>query len=296
MNAAASLLKRHRYTAARRLTELLVLVLFAGTARWGWAVAGRPLLAGDLSQSKILGLVPLGDPLALVERLCAGVIPTAAALTGAALITLLYGLIGSRTFCGWVCPMNCVVECAAWLRGRLGLSADQIRLPRAARYAVLAGALAASFAAGTAAFESVSPQAMIWRDLVFGTGLSAASAALAVFALELGLMREGWCGHLCPLGALWSLIGRASPKPLVTVGFSDARCTRCAECLKVCPEKQIIRFKEIARTGRIPSGECLNCGRCIEVCSEDALFFQLAGRRPGGGSSRDERPRAPESK
>lgn len=90
-------------------------------------------------------------------------------------------------------------------------------------------------------------------------------------------MHNGWCGHLCPLGAFWSLAGRASPRPLVTIAFTDANCTRCADCLRVCPEKQIIRFKDMAQTGRIPSGECLNCGRCIEVCPEDALHFRIPG-------------------
>ncbi|WP_297608014.1 quinol dehydrogenase ferredoxin subunit NapH [uncultured Sutterella sp.] len=270
-------MRRHRFTIARRVTELLVLILFAGSARLGWEIAGKPLLLGDLSQSKILGIIPLGDPLAFLERLLAGIIPTATTLIGTALITLFYSLLGSRTFCGWVCPMNLVVEAAEWLRTKFDLSADYIRLPRGARYAVLAGTLAASFATGTAAFESVSPQAIIWRDVVYGTGLSALSAALAVFALELGLMRNGWCGHLCPLGAFWSLAGRASPRPLVTIAFSDEKCTRCADCLRVCPEKQIIRFKDMAETGRIPSGECLNCGRCIEVCPEDALHFRIPG-------------------
>ena len=270
--------RRRRWTILRRMSELLVLVLFAGTARWGWTLFGKPLFAGDLSASKLFGVIPLADPQALLERLCAGIVPTASAAVGALIITLFYGLLGSRSFCGWVCPMNFVVECAAWGRRRLGLSADHVRLPRSARYAVLAGVLLASWAAGSAAFEAVSPQSFIWRDLVFGTGLSALSAALAVFALELGLMKDGWCGHLCPLGAFWTLVGSASPKPVVQIAFDDHRCTRCADCLKVCPEKQIIRFKELAQTGRIPSGECLNCGRCIEICPEDALSFRLGGR------------------
>lgn len=275
---ASSWLHCHRFTLLRRCTEALVLVLFAGTARWGWSIAGRPLLLGTLSQSKILDLVPLGDPLALLERLCAGVIPSAAVLAGTAIITLFYSLLGSRTFCGWICPMSFVVETASMLRSRLGLEADAVRLPRSARYVLLVAALLASLLTGSAAFETVSPQALLWRDLIFGTGLSALSAALAVFALELGVMKDGWCGHLCPLGAFWALAGRISPRPVVSIRFSDRRCTRCARCLRVCPEKQILRFRELARTGRIPSGECLNCGRCIEACPEDALAFRLFDR------------------
>ena len=137
----------------------------------------------------------------------------------------------------------------------------------------------ASILTGSAAFETVSPQAFLWRDIIFGTGLSALSAVLTVFALELGLMKDGWCGHLCPLGAFWSLAGRASPRPIIQIAFIDEHCTRCADCLKVCPEKQVIRFKELAQTGRIPSGDCLNCGRCIEICSENALHFRLGSQK-----------------
>ena len=271
--AVNGFVRRYRWTLLRRATELLVLICFTGTARWGWEVFGKPLLVGDLSSSRILGVIPLDDPLALFERLCAGIIPTASAAVGALLITLFYGLLGSRTFCGWVCPMNFVVETAAWLRRKLNLPADAVRLPRLTRYATLAGVLLASILTGSAAFEAVSPQAFLWRDIIFGTGLSALSAVLTVFALELGLMKDGWCGHLCPLGAFWSLAGRASPRPILQIAFIDEHCTRCADCLKVCPEKQIIRFKELAQTGRIPSGDCLNCGRCIEICSETAFSF-----------------------
>ena len=240
--AVNGFVRRYRWTLLRRATEFLVLICFTGTARWGWEVFGKPLLVGDLSSSRILGVIPLDDPLALFERLCAGIIPTASAAIGALLITLFYGLLGSRTFCGWVCPMNFVVETAAWLRRKLNLPADAVRLPRLTRYATLAGVLLASILTGSAAFETVSPQAFLWRDIIFGTGLSALSAVLTVFALELGLMKDSWCGHLCPLGAFWSLAGRASPRPIIQIAFIDEHCTRCADCLKVCPEKQVIRF------------------------------------------------------
>lgn len=269
-----------RWTLARRALQLAVLGLFAGTARLGWTLAGEPLLDGTLSASEVAGTIPLSDPLALLERLAAGHMPTLTAGLGALIVLVLYSLLGSRTFCGWICPMNMVADAAEWLRVRLELKADVVRISNKVRYGLLAAALILSAATGTAAFEAVSPQAWIWRDLVFGTGLAALSAASAVFALDLALMKHGWCGHLCPLGAFWSLAGRASPRPLVTIAFTDAKCTRCADCLRVCPEKQIIRFKDMAESGRIPSGECLNCGRCIEVCPEDALHFRIPGSSP----------------
>ena len=265
-----------RYTLARRALQLAVLILFAGTARLGWTLAGEPLLDGTLSASEFVGIIPLSDPLALLERLAAGHLPTFTAGLGALIVLVLYGLLGSRTFCGWICPMNMVADAAEWLRTRLGLKADVVRLSNKVRFGLLAAALALSAATGTAAFEAVSPQAWIWRDLVFGTGLSALSAASAIFALDLALMKHGWCGHLCPLGAFWSLVGRLTCSPVVQVRFDDKACNRCGDCLHVCPEPHVIRFANLKETGRIPAGDCLNCGRCIEACGEKALQFRIA--------------------
>lgn len=274
-----------RYAIARRTLQLSVLVLFAGTARLGWTLAGAPLLDGTLSASEIAGVIPLSDPLALLERLAAGHLPTFAAGLGALFVLVLYGLLGSRTFCGWVCPMNMVADAAEWLRRRLGLKADVVRISNKVRYGLLAAALALSAATGTAAFEAVSPQAWIWRDLVFGSGLAALSAASAVFALDLALMKHGWCGHLCPLGAFWSLVGRLTRSPVVQVRFDDRACTRCGDCLHVCPEPHVIRFANLKETGRIPPGDCLNCGRCIEACGENALCFRIGPARERSASS-----------
>ena len=147
--------------------------------------------------------------------------PTLTAGLGALIVLVLYSLLGSRTFCGWICPMNIVADAAEWLRVRLELKADVVRISNKVRYGLLAAALILSAATGTAAFEAVSPQAWIWRDLVFGTGLGRPPAASAVFALDLALMKHGWCGHLCPLGAFWSLVGRLTRSPVVRVSFDD---------------------------------------------------------------------------
>lgn len=264
-----------RWTLVRRALQLAVLGLFAGTARLGWTLAGKPLLDGTLSASEVAGTIPLSDPLALLERLAAGHMPTLTAGLGALIVLVLYSLLGSRTFCGWICPMNMVADAAEWLRVRLELKADVVRISNKVRYGLLAAALILSAATGTAAFEAVSPQAWIWRDLVFGTGLAALSAASAVFALDLALMKHGWCGHLCPLGAFWSLVGRLTRSPVVRVSFDDAACNRCGDCLRACPEPHVIRFASLKETGRIPAGDCLNCGRCIEACGENALKFRI---------------------
>ena len=46
-------LHRYRFTIARRFVQFCILLAFIGTFRFGWKVLGHPLLAGDLSSSRI---------------------------------------------------------------------------------------------------------------------------------------------------------------------------------------------------------------------------------------------------
>ncbi len=92
-------------------------------------------------------------------------------LTGRRIILVFYALIlGGRSWCAWVCPINMVTDLAAWLRRRLGIS-DLFRLSRNIRYTVLALALVLSALTGVAAFEWISPISMLHRELIFGVGL-----------------------------------------------------------------------------------------------------------------------------
>jgi hypothetical protein len=53
-----------RYLILRRFTQLGILAMFFGTARYGWEVAGSALLSGNLSASEFLGVIPMADPFA----------------------------------------------------------------------------------------------------------------------------------------------------------------------------------------------------------------------------------------
>ena len=269
--------KRLRFTLARRVVQLALLAFFIGTAHFGWRVFGKPLLAGDLSASLVAGLVPLADPFAVLQRLCAGQWPDVSLILGALLILSFYWLTGGRSFCAWVCPMNMVTDGADWLRTKLGIKTDWLRMNHRVRYGVAAGSLIASAVTGTAAFEWMSPQALLWRETVWGMSLSGAAVVLGIFALDLLMIRRGWCGHLCPLGAFWAVVGRASP---LKVTFDDAKCSHCGDCAVVCPEPQVINLKKMAEQGFVTGAECTLCGRCLTVCPEDALHFGLRPRRP----------------
>jgi ferredoxin-type protein NapH len=181
----------------------------------------------------------MADPFAVLQILLTRAMPEVEVLIGAAIILLLYGLIAGRSFCAWVCPLNLVTDLAGWLRRRLSIR-DLLYLPRSTRYMVLLAALLLSAITAVAAFEWISPIGMLHRELVYGIGLGWI-AVLGIFIFDLFVIRHGWCGHLCPLGAFYALLGKRSAR--LVVGFDAASCTHCAECATVCPEPQVLNLK-----------------------------------------------------
>lgn len=266
-------LKVWRYIIYRRLVQLGSLLLFFGSAHWGWAIAGEPLLMGNLSSSTLLGVIPLADPFAVLQILLTRHVLENEVIIGAGIVLLIYSLLGGRVWCSWVCPINMIADMAAWLRRRLPIK-DRFILSRNVRYTVLLLSLVLSVITGVAAFEWVSPISMFHRELIFGIGMGW-MAILGVFIFDLFVLRDGWCGHLCPLGAFYGLVGKVAP---IRILFEAPTCTHCNECVRVCPEPKVLDFKKAAEAGMIASGECTNCGRCITVCPENTLCFGLRGQ------------------
>lgn len=260
-----SWIKTHRFLIVRRLVQLSLLVLFTLGNVYGFRV-----LTGNLSASLIMGVIPLADPFALLQIFAAGATVSINVLVGGVLVWLFYTIFGGRAFCSWVCPVNIVTDAANWTRRKLFLEQTErkIWLGRGVRYWLLGLSLVLSFLTGVAAFEIVSPIGMLHRGIIFGMGMGVA-AILALFLFDLFAVKNGWCGHVCPLGGFYSVVGRLS---LIRVKHDHTKCTSCMACKTVCPEKHVLGIVS-KQSGAILFGECTNCGRCIDVCEGNALSF-----------------------
>ncbi|WP_193143012.1 MULTISPECIES: quinol dehydrogenase ferredoxin subunit NapH [unclassified Meridianimarinicoccus] len=257
----------HRFLLLRRLSQAFFLVLFLLGPWFGlWWVTGT--LAG----SRTFGVLPLTDPLVLLQGMVAGHWPEFTALLGAIIVLVAYGLIGGRVYCSWVCPINPVTDAAHWLHDKLGMPKGW-QPKRNTRFWILGAVLAASAITGTVAWELINPITMLHRGLVFGMGFAWA-LVVAVFLFDLVVARRGWCGHVCPVGAFYSLVGARS---LLRVSAANRQaCDDCMDCYAVCPEQQVISPALKGKPGETPiilSPDCTNCGRCIDVCSVDVFAF-----------------------
>lgn len=258
---------KHRYLFSRRTVQVSIILLYIAGNLYGWTI-----LRGNLSMGKLFETVPVVDPYAVLQMFFAGAILLWDAILGAVIVFLFYALIGGRMFCSWVCPVNIITDAANWIRKKFKLDRDewQLRFSRKVRYWILALSLVMSAIMAVPVFEFVSPISMLHRGLIYGMGFGWA-AVLTVFLFDLFVTKNGWCGHLCPLGAFYSL---TTGKSVLRVYHIQPNCTLCMNCKNICPEKQVLAIvgKE---SGYIDFGECINCGRCIEVCNDDALKFSL---------------------
>jgi ferredoxin-type protein NapH len=259
---------RHRWLLLRRFSQMGLLLLFLLGP-----LAGIWIIKGNLNSSMTLDILPLSDPFVLLQSWLAGRQFGSQAFLGALIVVAFYFLVGGRAYCAWVCPVNIVTDFAHWLRQRLGLRGNT-KIKRDTRYWLLAASLLLSVFGGHVAWELINPVSVLHRGLLFGMG-AGWLIILAVFLLDLAVSRRAWCGHLCPVGAFYSLLATRSPIR-VRADNRDA-CDKCMDCFDVCPEPQVIHpalfGKKEGLGPLIDEAHCTNCGRCIDVCSKEVFVF-----------------------
>jgi len=247
----SNFLYRHRYYISRRVLQITILTLYFGANAYGWKI-----IAGDLSSSIIFGIIPLSEPYVTLQMFFAGAVVATDVLIGVGVILFIYGVIGGRFFCSWVCPVNIITETALSLRRVLKFQEKEnaIAFSKNIRYWVILVSLGLSFIFSLTAFDMISPIGIAQRGIIFGFGFGW-FFLLAIFLFDLFSQRYGWCGHICPLGGFNAII-------------------YFMECFKVCPEIQVLDMVG-KKSKAITGAECIKCGRCIEVCPNDAFKVSI---------------------
>lgn len=263
-------LSAYKWLLLRRISQLSFLMLFLLGP-----VLGIWIVKGNMISSLTLDALPLTDPFILLQSFLSGHLVESTAVIGALIVLAFYALVGGRVYCSWVCPVNIVTDSAEWLRRKIGLGAGS-KFSNKTRYWLLGLSLILPIMTGMMIWELINPVSIVNRGLIFGMGF-AWVMVIAIFIFDAFISHRAWCGHLCPVGAFYGLLGNVS---LIRVNASARnKCDDCMECYAVCPEPKVIipvlkgRKAEKDTGSIIMSSNCTNCGRCIDICGKEVFQF-----------------------
>lgn len=251
-----------RVQHARRLTQLVV-----GGALLVAAVQHQ--LEKGAGAASVDALCPFGAVETLVTWVTTGTLiskvhPSNLVLGLAVLVATV--LVGNA-FCGWMCPFGAVQDALAWVRRKLRLPA--VTPPRAVdralrwgRLVVLGVVVYFSYTTGRLWFADYDPYVTLFGlHWLFGSetaGLWVALAVLGVVVAGSLVVERFWCRYLCPLGAVFAVLGRFS---LLRLRRSPTACTECTLCDRACPVGI-----EPSKAQPFVSSDCIGCMDCVTTC------------------------------
>lgn len=232
-----------QYTA---LVIMILPIYFSGTIWFG------TYISGDL-----LG-IELTDPFTAVEIMLASKmfwLPLLISAIPLAVIAIFFG----RVFCSYVCPLNTILELIP-VNKKIELKNKM--LPVYSMLTILVVSTLISFPI----FNAVSPVYTLMRVILFGVG---AEIIIVLLAVGAGFIwgKKIWCRTLCPVGAMYGLLGM---KKRLVVDIDYSKCIECGKCSMECTMGLIPNSKD--------SGykfSCTNCGDCVSACNQKAISYKL---------------------
>ena len=278
-----------RIVTVRRISQIFFLVVFlwfcvAATlgAAW-WQLRGWPI-------NWLLDL----DPLTSLATVLA---------TGTLFATLTWSLVAigltlflGRFFCGFACPLGTINQATGWV-ARRGLhqhgrvEANRHRPAQAWKYYFLAFFLALAFM-GSVQTGLIDPLPLLHRSVNLallpladnGLGLLSGEPRFSTSAWLIGVVFLGvvglnlvlprfFCRFICPLGALFGLLGRFSPW---RIGKTGGKCGDCHICEEYCEGA-------CRPSGTFIAGECVMCMNCLDRCPASRVTF--AGKPSAAGEA-----------
>ncbi|OEH85877.1 hypothetical protein BHU72_03620 [Desulfuribacillus stibiiarsenatis] len=260
--------KSNRWNYPRTLIRVLFLGIIVSP------LFGFTFFLGTFSSGLFLGKIHLTDPLAGLQialaqpgSLMSGFI------VSILLVVCVYALLG-RVYCSWVCPLGLLLEIAdQWLVKipiRIKATGD---ISKSMKYTVLSVTLSLALLSSMPVFEIFSPMSIFMRMWLYGIGIEIL-LIIAVIVLNWLFGANSWCNRICPLGALYSLLGKVR---VLSLNIDTNHCTQCGACYqvicKVGPE--VLRPAIMSGNAYLISSDCTNCGDCIGNCPSTALTFTI---------------------
>ena len=186
-------------------------------------------------------------------------------------------LVG-RFFCGFFCSFGAVQD-LLWLGshrlralfpGKRNLKKAD-RIFRFAKYAVLFYFIIFVWS-GVTAVKTAGPWQVFGQYVSFGHWpglkplLSVGGILLLVIFIGSLFVQRFFCRYFCPMGAIYSLISRAS---FLKIDKPREGCGKCRLCTSKCSMGM-----DLTKKDRVAGGECISCQKCVSWCPKGNAHFR----------------------
>ncbi len=227
-------------------------------------------VTGSVWTMDIMGF-KISDPLAVLESSVITLYLYLPLLLSVVLPVLLTIVLG-KVYCGWICPINLLLEINDWFRkllSKTGYNTRDIKFSRNTKYWILAFGIIIAFFAGRPLLALIYPPAIISRVTFYriynGIWGSGVLILAIIFFFELILSRRWWCRYICPGSAVYTALSKFR---LLRIKRFDEQCDDCGDCIPVCPLDLKPMTKKLGM-------DCDQCGKCIDVCNPGALKYRF---------------------
>ena len=197
------------------------------------------------------------------------------------IVTMGLAVIMRRSFCGQLCAFGGLQE----FFGKIGRKLFKKRpvlprkLDRVLRYLKFVVLAVTIFMAWTTARLWISPYdpfGALGHIADFNALLSTYLIGFIVLLVTLFgsiVYDRFFCKYLCPVGALYGLIGKISP---YAVRVNRDKCIQCGLCNQACPMNVDVMH---SKNGKVTDIECINCNECVHACPKKGALSTGFGRK-----------------
>jgi len=198
-------------------------------------------------------------------------------LNGSAMIfgfLLVSSVLGSRLFCGWLCPGGAIQDHVAEANDKPWNS----KWKNAAKYIIWI-LWFASIVVLWILHQPLKTDFFYLTDVDISTLISYFMVVTIIYLFALLTGKRGMCHSFCwmaPFMVIGEKIADLLHIPRFRLKADSNACISCGQCVKKCPMS--LNVQEMVKSGNMDSVECISCLQCVDICPKKVIAFGIKGK------------------
>lgn len=204
------------------------------------------------------------SPFIIILSALSGVVNGSAVMFG---LLFLFSLVGSRLFCGWLCPAGAIQDYISISNSRPWNS----KWKNASKYIIWVIWL--SFIIFLWMVHRPLKMNFFYMtgiEIIFVIIYFIVMTIIYVFTIVTG--KRGMCHSLCwmaPFMVIGEKVADFLHIPRFRLKTDSEACISCGQCNKRCPMG--LDVHEMVKNGYTDSPECISCLECVDICPKKAI-------------------------